>query len=216
MSTPGYAAKWSPVPMLTSRQSILACRFWRWKRGVPSAIFMQQSIVRRTIGPPGMVRHLFNVRRVSMYHDGPQCPNYDGHSSTTIELSVSFVTYHYSILTNHYCPSDGRFIGKYAYACTHCTCILLQKQVQPCWILKLHFLTLSRPISLHSHKPPGPHCFEPICTCASNFGRRFPQLKYSMTIKLTFGSFDFSFKMNMNSKSKRFSYLGKLNTRERL
>ena len=125
---------------------------------------MQQSIVRRTIGPPGMVRHLFNVRRVSMYHDGPQCPNYDGHSSTTTELSVSFVTYHYSILTNHYCPSDGRFIGKYAYACTHCTCILLQKQVQPCWILKLHFLTLSRPISLHSHKPPGPHCFEPF-TC---------------------------------------------------
>ena len=102
--------------------------------------FMQQSIVRRTIGPPGMVHHLFNVRRVSMYHDGPQCPNYDGHSSTTTELSVSFVTYHYSILTNHYCPSDGRFIGKYAYACTHCTCILLQKQVQPCWILKLHFL----------------------------------------------------------------------------
>ena len=40
----------------------------------------------------------------------------------------------------------------------------LQKQVQPCWILKLHFLTLSRPISLHSHKPPGPHCFEPF-TC---------------------------------------------------
>ena len=55
-----------------------------------------------------------------------------------------------------------------------------------------------------------------ICTCASNFGGRFPQLKYSMTIKLTFGSFDFSFKMNMNSKSKRFSYLEKLNTRERL
>ena len=105
---------------------------------------MQQSIVRRTIGPPGMVRHLFNVRRVSMYHDGPQCPNYDGHSSTTTELSVSFVTYHYSILTNHYCPSDGRFIGKYAYACTHCTCILLQKQVQPCWILKLHFLIRGR------------------------------------------------------------------------
>ena len=51
---------------------------------------MQQSIVRRTIGPPGMVRHLFNVRHVSMYHDGPQCPNYDGHSSTTTELSVSF------------------------------------------------------------------------------------------------------------------------------
>ena len=25
-------------------------------------------------------------------------------------------------------------------------------------------LTLSRPISLHSHKPPGPHCFEPF-TC---------------------------------------------------
>ena len=74
---------------------------------------MQQSIVRRTIGPPGMVRHLFNVRRVSMYHDGPQCPNYDGHSSTTTELSVSFVTYHYSILTNHYCPSDGRFIHAY-------------------------------------------------------------------------------------------------------
>ena len=186
---------------------------------------MQQSIVRRTIGPPGMVRHLFNVRRVSMYHDGPQCPNYDGHSSTTTELSVSFVTYHYSILTNHYCPSDGRFIGKYAYACTHCTCILLQKQVQPCWILKLHFLTViethffaqsQRIVLSHSHVM----CiglFNPkICTCASNFGGRFPQLKYSMTIKLTFGSFDFSFKMNMNSKSKRFSYLGKLNTRERL
>ena len=53
-----------------------------------------------------------------------------------------------------------------------------------------------------------------ICTCASNFGGKFPQLKYSMTIKLTFGSLDFSFKMNMNSKSKRFSYLGKLNTRK--
>ena len=37
-----------------------------------------------------------------------------------------------------------------------------------------------------------------------------------MRIKLTFGSYDFSFKMKMNSKSKRFSYLGKLNTRERL
>ena len=121
---------------------------------------MQQSIVRRTIGPPGMVRHLFNVRRVSMYHDGPQCPNYDGHSSTTTELSVSFVTYHYSILTNHYCHSDGRFIGKYAYACTHCTCILLQKQVQPCWILKLHFLIRGRgwlaPVAdLHSRSAHG-------------------------------------------------------------
>ena len=55
-----------------------------------------------------------------------------------------------------------------------------------------------------------------IFTCASNFLGRFPQLKCSLRIKLTFGSYDFSFKMKMNSKSKRFSYLGKLNTRERL
>ena len=89
-------------------------------------------------------------------------------------------------------------------------------------------LTLSWPISLHSHKPPGPHCFEPF-TCnvyrsfqpqnmhmCKQFWGRIPQLKCSLRIKLTFGSYDFSFKMKMNSKSKRFSYLGKLNTRERL
>ena len=87
-------------------------------------------------------------------------------------------------------------------------------------------LTLSWPISLHSHKPPGPHCFEPF-TCnvyrsfqpqnmhmCKQFLGRFPQLKCSLRIKLTFGSYDFSFKMKMNSKSKRFSYLGKLNTRK--
>ena len=127
---------------------------------------MQQSIVRRTIGPPGMVRHLFNVRRVSMYHDGPQCPNYDGHSSTTTELSVSFVTYHYSILTNHYCPSDGWFIGKYAYACTHCTCIgsaktspaMLNTETSLFNPIETHFFAQSQASG------PGPHCFEPF-TC---------------------------------------------------
>ena len=29
--------------------------------------------------PPGMVRHLFNVRQILMYHDAPCVPNYDGH-----------------------------------------------------------------------------------------------------------------------------------------
>ena len=59
-----------------------------------------------------MVRHLFNVRRVFMYHGGPQRPNYDGLSSTMTEPFVGFVTHHFLILTNHYCPSDGPTFGK--------------------------------------------------------------------------------------------------------
>ena len=114
----------------------------------------------------------------------------------------------------------------------HAALILLTVVVQAWFFIKVivyFWLTLSWPISLHSHKPPGTalfwaihmYCvsvfFNPtICTCASNFWGRFPQLKCSLRIKLTFGSYDFSFKMKMNSKSKRFSYLGKLNTRERL
>ena len=40
---------------------------------------IQLSFVWPTSWPPGMVRHLFNVRRILMYHDAPCVPNYDGH-----------------------------------------------------------------------------------------------------------------------------------------
>ena len=85
-----------------------------------------------------------------------------------VRITISLTVYSMVIFSHRYFDSDSINFQNFVFLAVHwsiwTSLYNTDIKVQQFWNRASTMLTLSRPISLHSRKPPGPHCFEPF-TC---------------------------------------------------